>query len=161
MNKLDLYRSMGGVVRQLNLSDVLAFNEKSRKYGLVFTAAEAEELIEARNRSIHNHGRVELGIEPVKKIIAVFCSSPYINRNDYAETISELVDIFYAMKNETEDQIGDDELIEMMHQHYNGSCQGSLDLLRNRELAIFARHFRRMMQEQEYALMQKGRIHEI
>jgi len=145
MNKLDLYRSMGAVVKQLNLGDVLALNEESQKYGLCFTAAEAEDLIESRNRSINNNGRVELGIEALKKIIAVFCRSPYINRADYAETISELVDIFYSMKNETEDKIGDDQLIEMMYKLYNGSCQGSLDLLRNRELAILAKLSKRMM----------------
>jgi len=152
MNMVDIYRSMGGVVKQLNLGDVLASNEVSQKYGLVFTAVEAEELIEARNRSISSHGRVELGIDVVKKMIAVFCTSAYINRDDYAATISELIDIFYYMKNETEDRIGDDELIDMMYENYNGSCKGSLDLLRNRELALYADSFRRMMQETEYSL---------
>lgn len=156
MNMLDIYRSMGGVVKQLNLGDVLASNEQSRKYGLVFTVVEAEELIEARNRSISSHGRVEMGIDAVKKIIAAFCTSAYINRDEYAETVSELLDIFYYMKNETEDRIGDDELIDMMQEYYNGSCEGSLDLLKNREMALFASSFRRMMQEAEYSL-QRGK----
>lgn len=152
MHTLDIYRSMGGVIKQLNLGDVLAYNEESRKYGLVFTVDEAEELIEARNLSINNHGRVELGIDVIKKMITIFCRSPYINRDDYAATINELLDIFYSMKNETEDRIGDDELIDMMQEYYNGSCKGSLDLLRNREMALFAGKFRRIMQETEYSL---------
>lgn len=152
MNMPDIYRSMGGVIKQLTPGDLLVSNEETRKYGLVITNAEAEEIIEARNRSISSHGRVELGIEVVKKIIVVFSTSAYINRDEYAETISELVDIFYYMKNETEDTIGDDELIDMMQVYYNGSCQGSLDLLKNRELALFAAKFRRMMQEAEYSL---------
>lgn len=160
MDKIDLYRSMGNVVKQLNLGDVLACNEETKKYGLIFSAAEAQALIEARNQSINYNGRVELSIDAVKKIISVFCKSTYINQDEYAETINELVDIFYAMKNETEDRVGDDELIDIMYTCYNGSCKGSLDLLRNREMAIFAKYFRRMMQEQEYKLLQRSKKNE-
>jgi len=160
VDKLDLYRSMGNVIKQLNLGDVLACNEESKKYGLTLSVADAQAVIEARNQSISHNGRVELGIEAVKKMIAVFCQSPYINQDDYAETINELVDIFYSMKNETEDRIGDDELISIMYKCYNGSCKGSLDLLRNREMAIFAKYFRRMMQEQEYMLLQRSKKNE-
>lgn len=157
MQNLDLYRSLGAALTQLNLGDVMAFNEETRQYGLYFTAAEAQGLIEARTNAINNNGRVELGIDVVKKIISVFCRSPYINRDDYAELINEVLDIFYTMKNETEDRISDEELIEMMYKFYNGSCRGSLDLLRNREMTIFAKYFRRMMQEQEFSLLQRSR----
>ena len=151
-NELDIYRSLGSVVKQLNLGEVLATNQESQKYGLVFSAAEAEELIQVRNQAISSHGRVELGIEVVQKIIAAFCRSSYINQDEYAATIGELLDIFYMMKNETEDQIGDEELIALMLEYFNGSCQGSLDLLRDRELALFAVNFRRLQQEKEAEL---------
>lgn len=151
-DKLDIYRSMGGVVKQLHLDEVLATNQESQKYGLVFSPAEAEELINGRNHAISNYGRVELGIEAVQKIIAAFCRSAYINQDEYADTIGELLDIFYEMKNDTEDQIGDEELIALMLEYYNGSCRGSLDLLRNRELALFANKFRRMQQDNEAKL---------
>jgi hypothetical protein len=46
------------------------------------------------------------------------------------------------MKNETEDRIGDDELVKMMKEYFETSCEGSLELLRGR-LTEFAEDFRR------------------
>ncbi|OPX89385.1 DUF6323 family protein [Pelotomaculum sp. PtaB.Bin117] len=143
MNWLDLYHSTGKTLKQLNINEILETNKESIKYGLILTAAEAQELIEARNRAVRNHGRVELGIEAVKKIIAAFCTSPYINTDDYALTLYELVEIFYYMKSETEDKIGDDELISLMEEFFNHSSRGSVELLKNRELALFADNFKR------------------
>ena len=70
----------------------------------------------------------------VKKIIEKFCDSPYISQYNYLDTINELIDIFYYYKNETMDEISDDELIGLMYKYYNSSCQGSLELLKGREL---------------------------
>jgi len=56
------------------------------------------------------------------------------------------------MKNETEDSIGDDELISLMQESFNHSCEGSIELLKNRELALFARNMRRDRQKAEYRL---------
>jgi hypothetical protein len=151
-NKLDIYRSLGGVVKQLHLGEVLATNQESQKYGLVFSAAEAEELIQVRNLAIRTHGRVELGVEVVQKIIIAFSRSAFINQDEYAATIGELLDMFYQMKNETDDEMGDEELIALMLEYYNGSCEGSLDLLRDRELALFAGTFRSIRLEKEAAL---------
>lgn len=139
---LDIYRSMGGIIKPLTISEILKTNKESRKYGLALSPAEAYELIEARNRSIQNHGRVELGIEAVKKIITAFCNSPFISPEDYALTLNELIEIFYYMKNQTDDKIGDDELISIMQEFFNTSCHGSLELLKNRELALFAQDLR-------------------
>ena len=152
MNLIDIYDFMGGVLKQLTIVEVLKTNEESQKYGLVLTATEAHELIESRNQAIRNHGRVELGIEVVQKIITSFCSSSYINGEDYAWTLTELVETFYYMKNEMEDRMSDDELISIMQEFFNNSCKGSLDLLRDRELTILARKFRRANQEADYSL---------
>ncbi|OPY56330.1 MAG: hypothetical protein A4E55_02157 [Pelotomaculum sp. PtaU1.Bin035] len=147
MNLLDLYHKSGTVNIQLEINEILETNKESMKFGLILTAAEAQELIEARNRATRSNGRVELGIEAVKKIIAAFCSSSYINPDDYALTLYELVEIFYYMKNETEDRVGDNELINLMKEFINHSCRGSVELLKNRELAFFADNFKRSHQE--------------
>jgi hypothetical protein len=154
MNLIDIY-SMGLVLEQLTIVEVLKTNMDSQKYGLVLTTAEAHELIKSRSRAIRNHGRVELGIEVVQKIITSFCSSSYINSEDYAWTLNELVEIFYYMKNETEDRMGDDELIYIMQDFFNNSCKGSVELLRDRELALLAINFRRNNQEADYSLERK------
>ncbi|MEN6328174.1 MAG: DUF6323 family protein [Syntrophomonas sp.] len=147
MNFVDIYKSMEGTLEKLTVGEVLKTNEESKKYGLVLTAEEANVVIETRNLAIKNYGRVELGIEVVKKIIAAFCTSPYINPQDYASTLNELIEIFYYMKNETEDRIGDDELIGIMKEYFNNSCRGSAELLRNRELPLFAINFRQQLNQ--------------
>ncbi|OPX87690.1 MAG: hypothetical protein A4E53_02402 [Pelotomaculum sp. PtaB.Bin104] len=147
MNWLDLYHSTEKAFKQFSINEILETNKVSIKYGLVLTAAEAQELIEARNRAVRCHGRVELGIEAVKKIIAAFCTSSYINPEDYAFILCELVDIFYHMKNETEDKMADDELISLMKEFFNHSSRGSVELLNNRELALFAGNFKRAHRE--------------
>ncbi len=145
-NILDVFRFHTADISQNSLNEVLQTNQESQKYGLVLTDAEARGLVETRNQVISGHGRVELGIEPVKKIIRTFCNSPYIYPSEYAITMSELIEIFYYMKNETGDRIGDDELIGIMYEYFNGSCRGSLELLKDREMALFVRQFRRDLQ---------------
>jgi hypothetical protein len=142
MNLLDIYRSKGGSLKELGIHEVLKTNCVSCKYGLLLTLSDANEIIEARNQAIKNHGRVELGIDTVKKIITAFCMSSYINPEYYVSTLNELIDTFYYMKNETEDIIPDDELINLMQEFFNNSCRGSVDLLKNRELTLFARNLR-------------------
>jgi len=136
---LDTYLSTGGLLTQFEISQVLGTNHETQRHGLVLTEGEAREIIEARNQSLHKHGRLELDIDVINKMILVFCNSPYINSQDYASTISDLVDIFYYVKNESEDRIGDDDLIDIMKHLYDKSCRGSTDLLKNRELALLTR----------------------
>jgi len=150
-NLLDIYPSVGGNIEKLTLGEVLNTNLESQKYGLILNAVEAQELIETRNRVIRSHGRVELSIGVVNSIVSTFCSSSYINQDDYAATLNELLDIFYYMKNETEDTIGDDELLGIMKDYFNNSCRGSLELLKNREMTGYADKLRRQNQAREYA----------
>ncbi len=145
-NLLDIHNFIGSEIRQYSINEVLACNQESQKYGLVLSPAQAHELVESRNRAIAGHGRVELNLEVLKKIIAVFCTSAYMNSGTYADNLNELIDLFYYMKTETEDGIGDDDLIAQMKKFFDTSCQGSVELLKNREMALFARRYRRKMQ---------------
>lgn len=148
-NWLDLYHLIPET-SQLAIRAILDTNRRSQNFGLVLTNAEACDLVEAGKRALRSHGRVELGTEVIAKIIFAFCSSPHINAWDYALILNELVDLFYYMKNETEDRIGDDDLIKIMKEFFNDSSRGSIELLKNRELAIFARNFRRYNQAADY-----------
>lgn len=137
MNILDIFTSPGAAVK-LQINDILQMNEHSSPYGLLLSETEARELIEARNQSILNQGRVELSIDSLKKIISIFSSSPYINSSDYASLLNELVDIFYSTKNATRDGISDDELISIMKELFDGPSGGSLELLKHRDLPLWS-----------------------
>jgi hypothetical protein len=113
---------------------LMATNRESQKNGLILSATEAEEIVRTRDRALRNFGRVEIGMQSVIKLIAAFCGSPYINRQEYPEMIKELVEAFYQIKNETQDRLGDDELLAWMHRCFDQRCHGSLELLLGREL---------------------------
>lgn len=128
---------------QSNALEQLALtNVKSQRFYLRLSEADARQIVEARDLSLKNSGRVELSFDVVNHLITVFCSSPYINQDDYAVTICELVDIFYYMKNETADEIGDIELIEIMKDFFDHRCYGSLELLVYRELPSIVEEIR-------------------
>ncbi len=50
-----------------------------------------------------------------------------------------LQDIFYLYKNESLDELTDDELLEYMKEKFDGICAGDLDYLEGTELDTFAR----------------------
>ncbi len=125
--------------------ELLELNHKTKGYGLVLTLEDAKCLIEVRNKALCNFGRIELGIEVTKGLIDVFSRSSYINEENYIATLNELQEIFYYLKNETEDKIGDSMLIVVMKDYFENICGGSLELLKS-VLENYARDFRRDLQ---------------
>ena len=98
--------------------------------------------METRFIALSENGRIEFGGGVIDKIIKEFCDSPYISMHNYTQTIHELLEIFYYYKNETLDLVSDDDMIMHMKTAFDGTCQGSLDLLSWRELDRFARNLR-------------------
>lgn len=139
---LDIYKPGNYAVERLYRNEILQTNQQSREYGLALTPLQAMELLQTRRRALKSQGRIELGIEVIKKIIAAFCSSPHIHPHEYARTVGELLEIFYYMKNETRDLLGDDELITVMRELFDSQSRGSLELLRDRDLDRYARELR-------------------
>ena len=136
----DLMPLMGSLMAKQALEEVVSCNEHTRQYGLRLSESEARELIAVRQVALGAAGRVEFRGGSVKKILLTFCDSPYLTQETYAETMAELVDLFYQCKNETLDMVGDDALIDTMKRLYCDS-QGFLELLYTR-LEQFARHVR-------------------
>ena len=50
-------------------------------------------------------------------------------QENYADTLMRLQDIFYLYKNESLDELTDDELLEYMKEKFDGICAGDLDYL--------------------------------
>ena len=75
----------------------------------------------------------------LKKLAEAFCDFPYIQPCDWADTLAQLTELFYALKNETRDQLGDDTLIAAMAARFNGGAGGSLDALAETDPAWFLR----------------------
>ena len=123
--------------------EILETNTYTCQFGLILTEAEIQVLMDARNQCLKEQQRVEFGEGILKKMIYAFCDSDYIYQENYVDTLSRLQDIFYLYKNESMDELTDDELIEYMRKSFDETCHGSLDYLEETCLEEFARNIRR------------------
>ena len=115
--------------KQLEISNIKKCNEYTSQYGLILSDNQINNLLERRKETLNETGRIEFREGIVDKLIKEFCDSPYINQENYAETLYELIEIFYEYKNETMDLITDEELIEFMKKSFDGIAEGDLEYL--------------------------------
>ena len=127
---------------QCKKQEVLRNNEYTSQFGLSLSEQDVEELLIVWKESLQEHQRVEFGKGVLEKLIYTFCDSCYINQDNYVDTLSRLQDIFYLYKNESMDELADDELIEYMREAFDEACQGSLDYLEETCLEKFSRNIR-------------------
>lgn len=128
------------MVQQYAVNSILSCNEETCQYGLILTAEQEHALVLSRNQSLKASGRIELGGGVIEKLIQSFADSPYINSENYEETLHRLIDIFYSFKSDTWEAVSDDQLIEFMKDAFDGSCRGSLELMEAREMAQLSSH---------------------
>lgn len=122
--------------------EILETNTYTCQFGLSLTEAEIQVLMDARKQCLKEQQRVEFGEGILKKMIYAFCDSDYIYQENYADTLVALQDIFYLYKNESMDDLTDDELIAYMRKNFDELCQGSLEYLADTCLENFARKIR-------------------
>lgn len=127
---------------QNQLQKVLDMNQKTQQFGLVLTEQDAKLLVEARGEELRRQQRVEFGESILSKLIFTFCDSEYIFQDNYVETIIRLQEIFYIFKNETMDELTDDELLTFMRKQFENVCHGDLEYLEETCLSNFARAIR-------------------
>ncbi len=140
----------GNAAKKQAENEIMQCNEITEKFGLRLTQKQASELITVRELVLSANGRIEFGGGAVDKLIREFCDSPFISMHNYEEVLHDLVEIFYSYKNETLDQISDEELIQFMKHAFDGVCHGSVELLSERELAKMARALRDGHSYQEF-----------
>lgn len=115
------------MIQQYAVNSILSCNEETSQYGLALTEEQAAALVLSRNHSLKASGRIELGGGVIEKLIHSFADSPYINIENYEETLHCLIDIFYSFKSDTWEAVSDEQLIEFMKDVFDGSCRGSLE----------------------------------
>ena len=112
---------------------ILALNKISGEYGLTLTEEEARELSETRKTALIENERIEVGEGAVPEIVRKFCASRYVDRENYTYVLNEITWLFYYIKTETDDKIGDAALIDELFERFELYCRGSVDLLESRE----------------------------
>ncbi len=111
------------------LEKILSYNQTTAQYGLKLSEQDTLALLQSRKISLKEQERIEFGEGILSKLITAFCDSPYIYQDNYVEVLEQLQAIFYEYKNETLDELPDDELIELMKNYFDGECQGSIEFL--------------------------------
>lgn len=149
------------------VAKVISCNEKSEKYGLALTEEEVYQLMVGRKDTLKDSRRVEFGEGILPQLIYAFCDSDYIMQDSYKDTLMQLQDIFYLYKNESMDELTDEELIDFMRTQFDDICFGDLDYLQGTCLERFARGVREgyrceMQQKErdEYGLRNDNRDYE-
>ncbi|WP_195570581.1 DUF6323 family protein [Paenibacillus sp. 1001270B_150601_E10] len=143
-----LFNSLYGPMHEQVAHEMLALNERTKEFGLTLSLEDIQAMIAARSQVLSHHGRVELSFEVTKELILSFSESSFIEQEYYADTLNELQEMFYYLKNETEDQIRDTDLLIKMKNLFEEECEGSIELLRSR-LEEFAEKFRSDMLKYE------------
>ena len=138
----DMYELIIIAHQQQELERVLGCNKKTEQFGLALSQEEAANLMVGRKEALSDNQRVEFGEGILPKIIDFFCDSQFINQDNYADTLSELQEIFYLAKNETQDEPTDQELLGFMRRQYEEVCFGDLEYLKNTCLERYSRAVR-------------------
>ena len=124
------------------LTKVVETNKYTEQFGLTLSQQDAQLILDNRKKTLSEQKRVEFGEGITPKIIHEFCDSDFIDQNNYVDTIIRLQEIFYLYKNESMDELTDDELINIMRNAFDEECQGSLEYLEETFLDNFARDIR-------------------
>lgn len=127
---------------QLWLRQIREANQFTEKYGLKISEKDAEILIEEKTKVLKTEQRVEFGQSVLSQIIYTFCDSAYIIQDNYLEILLRLQEIFFLYKNEMQDEITDEELLNFMKEQFEDVCCGDLGYLETTCLEIFSEAIR-------------------
>ena len=113
--------------------EIMELNAYTSEYGLTLSYEDARALSETRVTALQENERIELGNGAVGDIIRKFCTSRYLTEENYPYVITEITNIFYYIKTETDDMISDRELIDELFNRFELWCLGDIDTLLSRE----------------------------
>jgi hypothetical protein len=136
-----LIESMNQLLFKSHVSKIIKINNFSYEFGLILSEKNVIEIINERNRVLKVYERIDFDSSIIEKILNSFYCSPYILQENYVQTINELIELFYYIKNDVNDEIGDDELISIMEDLFNSACHGDLNYLKDL-MVIYANNIR-------------------
>jgi len=115
-------------------AELAACNPVLARYGLALSPADIQALVVGRMESLATSERIEFGGGVTQQLVLGFAGSSYVAQTSFAETILELQDLFYEFKNESLEQIPDDELVAKMRALFDDFADGDVGRL---EEALF------------------------
>ena len=117
-------------------------NREIERHGLSLTTQDIQALVVGRLESLEVSERVEFGRGVAKQIVLAFAGSPHVSQGNFVQTVLELQELFYEFKNESLEQIPDDDLIAKMRSLFDDPAEGDLGYLAEALFEGLARHIR-------------------
>lgn len=94
--------------------ELMLLGEKTSEYGITLSEKDCTDIAECRYESLRENERIEIGLGAVREIIETFCDSGYVDQRNFRETVEGLLECFYMIKTETDDKVGDDEVLDFL-----------------------------------------------
>ena len=108
---------------QKETDHILENMQNNHKPGLLLTREEVLQLCEKRNEVLVQCERLELNGGIMDQLIDVFMDCPYITRDEFADVMEEVIEVFYIMKNVCLDLIDDQTMMHYMRKQLD-ECHG-------------------------------------
>jgi hypothetical protein len=106
-----------------------ACNEAIARHGLSLSAEDVQALVVGRVEALAVSDRIEFGGGVAGQLVLGFAGSPFVSQENFVETLLELQELFYEFKNESLEQIPDDELIGKMRSLFDDVAKGDIEYL--------------------------------
>lgn len=116
------------------IGELESCNREIERHGLALTTQDVRALVAGRLEALEVSARVEFGGGVVKDLVLAFAGSPFVTQANFVQTVLELQEQFYEFRNESDEQIPDDDLIAKMRSLFDDLAQGDLGYL---EQALF------------------------
>jgi hypothetical protein len=126
------------------VSELESCSREIERYGLSLTTQDIQSLVAGRLESLELSDRVEFGGGVVGQIVMAFAGSPFVSQENFVPTVLELQELFYDFKNESLEQIPDDDLIAKMRSLFDDPAAGDLAYLEDALFEGLARHIREL-----------------
>ena len=99
-----------------------------RDLDLPLTQGQLAMLAESHDRALQSASRVAFESGGLESLLTAFADSPWLPSEELPETLSALTELFYHLKNRTEDLVSDEALLRRMREGFD-ECRGSVELL--------------------------------
>ena len=124
------------------IANLVDLNAKANNYGLIITEDVAREIAVYRQTALIENERVELKSDAITRLTSAFLETRYITQEDFADTMGEIISLFYLIKTETENTIADDDLIGIMLKVFVETCFGSIEVMQSKGLEKILREYK-------------------
>ena len=134
-------------ISQFPVSDTVALknalvdlNSTTVEYGLVLTVKQINNLCIAVQNALRESDRIEIGSGILPIIAEEFCASIFINQDNYASVLEDLIHIFFRVKTAVCDTISDRDLIRLLKDYYENKTYGSVELMKDRDVDLLVKY---------------------